>query len=80
MTNMIQTWTIVRYLILSKLLIISSYPHVLLGIRDLIMSPISCATVDLNIIFEKELLKAFNQYTGKGNIHPRTGHEGLDKA
>jgi hypothetical protein len=39
------------------------------------MPSISCATVDLNIVFERELLKAFNQYTGKGKVHPRTGHE-----
>jgi len=54
MTNMIQTWT---NLILIKLLRISSYPHVFLGIRGLTMLSISSATVDLNITFENELLK-----------------------
>jgi hypothetical protein len=44
------------------------------------MPYISCATIDLNIIFEKELLKAFDQYTGKGKgtVHPRTDHEGQE--
>jgi hypothetical protein len=42
------------------------------------MSLISCATINLNFIFEKELLKGFNQYTGKGKgkDQPRTIHEG----
>jgi len=42
------------------------------------MPPISCATLGLNVTFEKQLLKAFNQYTGKrkGKVHPRTDHEG----
>ena len=78
MTNTIQTGTNINRFILSKLLVISSYPHVLLAIRDLIMSLFSCATVDLYIIFEKQLLKTFNQYTGKGKgkVYPRTDHEG----
>ena len=42
------------------------------------MTPIYCATLRLNVTFEKQLLKAFNQYTGKrrGKVHPRTDHEG----
>jgi hypothetical protein len=45
------------------------------------MPPISCASLGLNVTFEKELLKAFNQYTGKGKskIHPRTDHEGPER-
>ena len=63
---------IVFFFILNKLLRISSYPHVFLGIRGLIIPLVSCATVDLNFIFEKELLDVLNQTTGEGKVHPRT--------
>ena len=59
--DVLHTWfkdeQIIMYLILSKLVGISSHPHAFLGTGDLIMSSVSCVTVDLSSIFQKELLK-----------------------